>query len=90
MVHPESHAAGEHEHAIAVLEEVRDNAIQKVEALNGEHRDVLDAAEVARREIADQQSMVDQYEYAIRALSTPARSDAGRPAPRPIRDNPQA
>lgn len=84
-------AAPEHEQAIAVLEEARDDAVQKLEALNGKYRDALAAADAAQDEALAQQSLVDNYFTAIATLSAPSqRVDAGRPAPRPIRDNPQA
>lgn len=85
----------EHEAALQVLAESRDAAVQKLEALHGQHRDVLQAADRARRELDAQQSLVDSYDRAMQVL---LREDdakmAAAPAPayrgRPIADNPQA
>lgn len=68
--------APEHENAIAVLEEARDQAVQKLEALSGQYRDVIRSADVARTEINAQQTLVDNYYRAIEALSAPTLSQA--------------
>lgn len=93
-----------HEVALKALALVRDEQAQKLEVMYGDHRELLEAADRARRELDDQQALVEAYERAIAAL---LREDEAKTEPvsvgraslppsgvsrvsRPIRDIPQA
>lgn len=60
--------APQHEAALRVLSDCRDDAVQRAEHLHREHSDVLQAADRARREINAAQELVESYDRAIAVL----------------------